>query len=81
MRALNIYANVTEEDLIDIGETAEQEKNQRDIKIKYKTLKQTHDKNLAESFALITKKLENVVKSTKKKYKKSDSPQLATENT
>ena len=45
---------------------AQQQKNQSAPKIKNRTLKQTHNVKLAESLSPITKKLEEVNKSTKK---------------
>ena len=39
---MSIYANVTEQELIDLGKLAKQQKNQRAIKIKKKILKQIH---------------------------------------
>ena len=61
---MSIYSNVIERDLIILRKLAEQQKNQRAEKIKNKILKQTHDMKLAESFSPITKKLEDVNKST-----------------
>ena len=58
------YSNVTEEDLINLRKLAEQQKNQRPNKIKNRILKQTHDVKLAESLSPITKKLDEVNKST-----------------
>ena len=59
---MSIYSNVTEQDL------AEQQKNQRALKIKNRILKQTHDVKLAESLSPITKpikeRLDEVNKST-----------------
>ena len=63
---MSIYSNVTEQDLIFLRKLAEQQKKQRDLKIKNKILKQTHDIKLAESLSPITKKLEEVNKFTKK---------------
>ena len=63
---MSIYSNVTEQDLINLRKLAEQQKEQRAIKIKNRILKQTHDVKLAESLSPITKKLEEVNKSTKK---------------
>ena len=63
---MSIYSNVTEQDLVILRKLAEQQKNQRDLKIKNRILKQTLDIRLAESLTLITKKLEEVNKSTKK---------------
>ena len=60
---MSIYSNVTELDLINLRKLAEQQKNQRAIKIKNRILKQTHDVKLAESLSPITKKLDEVNKS------------------
>ena len=45
---------------------AEQQKNQRELEIKNRILKQTHDKKLAESLSPITRKLDEVKETTKK---------------
>ena len=63
---MSIYSNVSEEDLINLRKLAEQQKNERALKIKNKILKQTHNNKLAESLSPITEKLEEVNKSTKK---------------
>ena len=63
---MSIYSNVTEQDLFNLRKLAQQQKEQRAIKIKNTILKQTHDDKLAESLSTITKKLEEVNKSTKK---------------
>ena len=63
---MSIYSNVTEQDLIHLRKLAQQQKEQRALKIRNKILKQTHDIKLAESLSPITKKLEEVNKSTKK---------------
>ena len=63
---MSIYSNVTEEDLINLRKLADQQKNQRALKIKNRILKQTHDDKLAESLSPITKKLDEVNKSTQK---------------
>ena len=63
---MSIYSNVTEQDLDNLRKVAEQQKGQRALKIKNRILKQTHDIKLAESLSPITKKLEEVNKSTKK---------------
>ena len=63
---MSIYSNVTEKDLDNLRKLAQQQKEQRAIKIKNRILKQTHDIKLAESLSPITKKLEEVNKSTKK---------------
>ena len=63
---MSIYSNVTQEDLIILRKLAAQQKEQRALKIKNRILKQTHDVKLAESLSPITKKLDEVNKSTKK---------------
>ena len=62
---MSIYSNVTEQDLNNVRKLANEQKNQRAEKIKNRILKQTHDVKLAESLSVITKKLEEVNKSTK----------------
>ena len=54
---MSIYSNVTEEDLIILRKLAEQQKNQRALKIKNRISKQAHDFKLAESLSPTTKKL------------------------
>ena len=61
---MSIYSNVTQKDLDNLRKLADQQKNQRAIKIKNRILKQTHDVKLAESLSPITKKLDEVNKST-----------------
>ena len=61
---MSIYSNVTEQDLHNLRKLAEQQKNQRALKIKNRILKQTHDIKLAESLLPITEKLDEVNKST-----------------
>ena len=63
---MSFYSNVSEQDMINLRKLAEQQREQRAPKIKNKILKQTHDDKLAESLSPITKKLEEVNKSTKK---------------
>ena len=63
---MSIYSNVAEEDMVNLRKLAEQQKNQRALKIKNRILKQTHDKKLAESLSPITKKLDEVNQSTQK---------------
>ena len=63
---MSIYSKVTEQDLIDLRKLAEQQKNQRALKIKNRNLRQTHDIKLAESLSPITKKLDEIIKSTQK---------------
>ena len=83
---MSIYSNVTEEDLINLREIAEQQKDHRAEKIKNRILKQTHDIKLAESLSPITEKLDEVKKSTQElrdviKESQPEAPQLAIENT
>ena len=61
---MSIYSNVTQNDLGNLRKLADQQKEQRAIKIKNRILKQTHDVKLAESLSPITKKLDEVNKST-----------------
>ena len=61
---MSIYSTVTEQDLINLRKLAEQQEDQRTLKIKNRILKQTHDVKLAESFSPITEKLDEVNKST-----------------
>ena len=60
------YSNVREQDLISLRKLAEQQKEQRALKIKNRILKQTHVIKLAESRSPITKKLDTINESTKK---------------
>ena len=59
---MSFSPKVTEQDLIELGKLAEQQKSQRAVKIENKFLKQTHHKILAEYFESITKKSEEVGK-------------------
>ena len=52
---LSIYSDVTEQDLINLRKIAEQQKNQRSLKIKNRILKETPNINLVESLSPITK--------------------------
>ena len=52
---MSIYSNVTKQDLINLRKLAEQQKEQRALKIKFRILKQTHDDKLAESLSPINK--------------------------
>ena len=63
---MSIYSNVTEQDSDNLRKLAQQQKEQRAIKIKNRISKQTHDEKLAESLSPITKKLDEVNKSTQK---------------
>ena len=62
---MSIYSNVTEDDLINLRKLAEQQKNERALKIKNRILKQTHDIELAENLSPITKKLDTINDSSK----------------
>ena len=63
---MSVSSNVTEQDLINLRKLAEQQKNERSLKIKNRILKRTHDIKLAESLSPITKKLDSIKKSIKK---------------
>ena len=63
---MSIYSNITDEDMINLRKLAEQQKNQRALKIKNRILKQIHDIKLAENLSPITKKIEEVNETTKK---------------
>ena len=83
---MSIYSNVTEQDLFNLRKLAEQQKEQRALKIKNKLLKQTHGLKLAEPISPITKRLDEVKESTEKlgdvnKESQPKTPQLAIENT
>ena len=73
------YSNVTEQDLDNLRKLADQQKEQRAIKIKNRILKQTHDIKLAESLSPITKKLDEIVK--KSDVEDGNTQTLAIENT
>ena len=49
INSMSNYSNVTEQDLNNLRKLAEQQKEQRALKIKKRTLKQTDDVNIAES--------------------------------
>ena len=90
---MSIYSNVTEQNLDNLRKLAEQQKNQRALKIKNRILKQTHDVKLAESLSPSTDKLDEINKSINEStqelgdvIKKSlptieNTPQPAIENT
>ena len=63
---MSIYSNVTEKNLENLRKLADQQKNERALKIKNRILKQTHDVKLAESLSPITKKLNTINESTEK---------------
>ena len=70
---MSIYSNVTEQDMINLRKVAEQQKEQRALKIKNRILKQTHDIKLAESLSPITKKLDETTKKLGDVIKKTNS--------
>ena len=83
---MSIYSNVTEKDLDNLRKLAQQQKEQRALKIKNRILKQTHDKKLPESFSPITERLDKVKESTEKpgdviKESQPNTSQPAIENT
>ena len=55
---MSIYSNVTEKDYDNLRKLAQQQKEERALKIKNRILKQTHDVKLAESLSPITEKLD-----------------------
>ena len=61
---MSIYSNVTEEGMINLRRLAEQQKEQRALKIKKRILKETHVIKLAESLSPTTKNLDEVKEST-----------------
>ena len=63
---MSFSSNVTEQDLDNLRKLAEQQKQQRALKLKNRILKESHDIKLAESLSPITKKLDSINKSTKK---------------
>ena len=82
---MSIYSNVTEQDLINLRKLAEQQKEQRALKIKNRILKQIHDEKLAESLKPITKRLDLVENNKGEKIgeliKKMEQETPAIENT
>ena len=89
---MSIYSNVTEQDLTNLRKVAEQQKEQRALKIRNKILKQTHDLKLTESLSPVpnnldetSKKLDDVNKESTQNLenviKEDNTPQLAIENT
>ena len=81
----SIYSNVTQKDLENLRKLADQQKEQRALKIKNRILKQTHDEKLAQSLSPITDKLGEVIKESTQNLgnviKENNTPQLAIENT
>ena len=63
---MSLYSNVTEEGLIILGEISKQQKDQRDLEVKKRNLKQTHDIKLADSFSPLTKELDVIDETPKK---------------
>ena len=80
---MSIYSNVTEQDLDNLRKLAQQQKEQRALKIKNRILEKTHDKKLAESLSPLTKRLDLIENNKGEKIgdliKKSELP--AIENT
>ena len=85
---MSIFSNVTKQDLINLRKLAEQQKNQRALKVINRILKQSLDIKLAESLSPITKKLEEINRTTKqlgevieKTQPENNIPQPAIEHT
>ena len=83
---MSFFSNVTEKDLDNLRKLADQQKEQRALKIKNRILKQTHVIKLAESSSPVTKRLDKLKESTEKlgdviKESQPKTPQLAFENT
>ena len=77
---MSIYSDKTEQDLINLRNLAEQQKDQRALKIKTRSLKQTQDIKLAGTLSPITMKLEEVnesVQQLREIVKQSNTPRLA----
>ena len=55
---MSIHPNVTQKDLSNLRKLAEQQKNQRALKIKNRILKQTQCEKLADSLTPKTRKLD-----------------------
>ena len=70
---MSISSNVTEEDLINLRKLAEQQKQERALKIKNRILKETHNKKLAESLSPITEPITERLDKVNKSAKKLDS--------
>ena len=72
---MSICSNVTEQDLINLRKLAEEQKNQRALKIRNRFFNQTHDIRLAEKLSPITKKVDVVNETSEQlgeKVKKSE---------
>ena len=63
---MSIHSNLTEQDMINLPKLAEQQKNQRSLKIKKGILKQTRDIKITECLNPITKKLDTIIGTNKK---------------
>ena len=63
---MSLYPNKTEQGLINLAELAQHQNYQKATKIISRILKETYDKQLAESYEPVTKNLMEVNKSTKK---------------
>ena len=70
---MSIYSNVSQKDLDNLRKLADQQKEQRALKIRNRILKQTHDIKLAESLSPITKELKNSTKKISEVIKESNS--------
>ena len=61
---MSVFSNVTKQDLINLRKLADQQRNQRALKIKnriknYRKIERTRDLKLAENLSPITKKLDD----------------------
>ena len=72
---MSIHSIITEQDLINLRKLADQQRNQRALKIKNRILKETLDIKLAESFSPITTKLDEVNEYFKKIGEVIEKPQ------
>ena len=63
---MSVYSVNSKEDMDNLHILANQQKEQRALKIKNRILKKTHDVKLAESLSPITKKLDTIDESTQK---------------
>ena len=71
---MSIYSKLNEQNLINLRKIAEQQKNQRVLKIKNRILKRTHDIKIAESLSPTTKKIDEKKESTQKIGEVFDKP-------
>ena len=81
---MSFYSIVTVQDLIRLRKLAQQQKEERALKIKNRILEQTHNVKLVECLSRITKKLDKVKESTRELrqvVKETNTLQLAIENT